>query len=117
MVEHELVGGWAGLHLVNLAGALLGEMAVDHVRGEHLTLQQKGVVDASAQRFLEQAGANGTLVSSSGGRSYSLLSIGSPRTQGQTASGPCSPVRIRTAWSTGTTKILPSPILSVRAAS
>ena len=55
VVEHELVGTRAGLHLVDLAGALLGEMTVDHLRGEHVTLQQKGVVDASAQRFLEQA--------------------------------------------------------------
>ena len=33
----------------------------------------------------------------------------------QTASAPVSPVRMRTTWSSWVTKILPSPILPVRA--
>jgi len=38
VVEEELVGARARPHLVDLAGALLGETGVDHVRGEHVTL-------------------------------------------------------------------------------
>ena len=43
-------------HLVNFAGALVGEMSVDDIRGKHVALQQEGVVGfESIERFLERA--------------------------------------------------------------
>src|SRR6516225_5365469 len=62
VVEEELVGVWAQPHLVDFAGALVAQMGVDDIRGEHVAFQQKSVVGFERiERFLERARGRGHL--------------------------------------------------------